>query len=675
MSILNTPFNTPYNSAPFSKIKTADFLPAFKLAIQNSKKNIEDITSNTEVPNFKNTVEALEFSSLILERISNLFFNLNAAETNQAIQKIAQQVSPLLTAFSNDISLNKALFKRIKYVYKQKEKINLSVEQNTLLENKYKSFVRNGANLKSSDQSKLREIDKELSSLRLTFGEHLLSETNRFRLEIEDRSDLEGLPENCIETAKILAKKEGKRGWLFTLDYPSYVPFMTYAKNRALRKKMALAFGKKGFQNDAFDNQLLLLKIVKLRHQRARLLGYKTHADYVLEERMAKSPETVLSFLEDFKSKAMPAARREFSELSKFAKELDGIETLQKWDSAYYSEKLKKRCFDIDDNLLKPYFELENVLEGAFKIAEKLFQIQFVKTNDVETYHSDVVVYKVSDLKGEFVALFYADFFPRPGKRAGAWMTSFKPQYRVDGVEERPHVSIVCNFTKPTKNQPSLLTFSELKTLFHEFGHALHGMLAKTNYPSLSGTNVPWDFVELPSQFMENWCYEKQALQLFAVHYKNSELIPMKWIEKIKAAAQFQQGMQTLKQLSFGLLDMSWHTQDPSGIKNVKTHENSAFGNTQLFPDIMENCMSTAFAHIFQGGYSSGYYSYKWAEVLEADAFAYFKTKQLFDPEIASSFQRHILSQGGTENPEVLYKSFRGKSASNKALLERAGLV
>ena len=675
MSILNTPFNTPYNSVPFSKIKTADFLPAFKLAIQNSRKNIEDITSNTEVPNFKNTVEALEFSSLILERISNLFFNLNAAETNQAIQKIAQQVSPLLTAFSNDISLNKALFKRIKYVYKQKEKINLSVEQNTLLEKKYKSFVRNGANLKSSDQSKLREIDKEISSLRLTFGEHLLSETNRFRLEIEDRSDLEGLPENCIETAKILAKKEGKRGWLFTLDYPSYVPFMTYAKNRALRKKMALAFGKKGFQNDAFDNQLLLLKIVKLRHQRARLLGYETHADYVLEERMAKSPETVLSFLEDFKSKAMPAARREFSELSKFAKELDGIETLQKWDSAYYSEKLKKRCFDIDDNLLKPYFELENVLEGAFKIAEKLFQIQFVKTNDVETYHSDVVVYKVSDLKGEFVALFYADFFPRPGKRAGAWMTSFKPQYRVDGLEERPHVSIVCNFTKPTKNQPSLLTFSELTTLFHEFGHALHGMLAKTNYPSLSGTNVPWDFVELPSQFMENWCYEKQALQLFAVHYKNSELIPMKWIEKIKAAAQFQQGMQTLRQLSLGLLDMSWHAHDPSGIKNVKTHENSAFGNTQLFPDIMENCMSTAFTHIFQGGYSSGYYSYKWAEVLEADAFAYFKTKQLFDPEIASSFQRHILSQGGTENPEVLYKSFRGKSASNKALLERAGLV
>ncbi len=675
MSILNTPFDTPYNSAPFSKIKTADFLPAFKLAIKNSKKNIEDITSNTEVPNFKNTVEALEFSSLILERISNIFFNLNAAETNQAIQKIAQQVSPLLTAFSNDISLNKALFKRIKYVYKQKEKINLSVEQNTLLENKYKSFVRNGANLKSSDQSKLREIDKELSSLRLTFGEHLLSETNRFRLEIENRSDLEGLPENCIETAKILAKKEGKRGWLFTLDYPSYVPFMTYAKNRALRKKMALAFGKKGFQNDAFDNQLLLLKIVKLRHQRARLLGYKTHADYVLEERMAKSPETVLSFLEDFKSKAMPAARREFSELSKFAKELDGIETLQKWDSAYYSEKLKKRCFDIDDSLLKPYFELENVLEGAFKIAEKLFQIQFVKTNDVETYHSDVVVYKVSDLKGEFVALFYADFFPRPGKRAGAWMTSFKPQYRVDGVEERPHVSIVCNFTKPTKNQPSLLTFSELTTLFHEFGHALHGMLAKTNYPSLSGTNVPWDFVELPSQFMENWCYEKQALQLFAVHYKNSELIPMKWIEKIKAAAQFQQGMQTLRQLSFALLDMSWHAHDPSGIKNVKTHENSAFGNTQLFPDIMENCMSTAFAHIFQGGYSSGYYSYKWAEVLEADAFAYFKTKQLFNSEIASSLQKHILSQGGTENPEVLYKNFRGKSASNKALLERAGLV
>lgn len=667
-------FDTPYNSAPFSKIKTTHFLPAFKTALAESKKNIAAIVSNPEPPNFKNTVEALEFSSLRLDRISSLFFNLNAAETNDAIQNIAQEVSPLLTAHSNDVALNKSLFNRLKIVYNRLESLNLTTEQKTLLEKKYKGFVRNGANLNPNDKTRLREIDKELSVSKLTFGEHLLAETNRFRLEINKASHLEGLPENLISTAKLLGEKEEKKGWLFTLDYPSYVPFMTYAKNRTLRKKMAIAFGKKGFQNDNLDNQNLLLKIAKLRHIRANLLGYKTHADYVLEERMAKSPETVLGFLEDLKAKALAVAQSEYKELSAFAKELDGVKTLQQWDSAYYSEKLKKKRFDIDDALLKPFFKLENVLEGAFAIAKKLFQIQFIKTTEVDTYHDDVMVYKVIDKKGDLVALFYADFFPRSGKRAGAWMTSFKPQYQLQGQQHRPHVSIVCNFTKPTKKSPSLLTFNEVTTLFHEFGHALHGILANTTYPSLSGTNVAWDFVELPSQLMENWCYEKEALELFARHYESSEVIPMHWIEKIKAAGRFQQGMQTLRQLSFGLLDMSWHGQDPSSIKDVKTHEKNVFKSLQLFPDVKENCMSTAFAHIFQGGYSSGYYSYKWAEVLEADAFAYFKKNQVFDPIIASKLKTHILSQGGIENPEVLYKRFRGKKASNKALLERTGL-
>ena len=674
MNVLNMEFDTPYNSAPFSNIKITDFLPAFKTALAESKKNIIAIVSNPEPPNFKNTVEALEFSSLRLDRISSLFFNLNAAETNDAIQKIAQEVSPLLTAYSNDVALNKSLFERLKIVYNRLENLNLTTEQKTLLEKKYKGFIRNGANLNPNDKKRLRKIDKELSVSKLTFGEHLLAETNKFRLEINKTSHLEGLPENLIAAAKLLGEREEKKGWVFTLDYPSYVPFMTYAKNRTLRKKMAIAFGKKGFQKDSLDNQELLLKIAKLRHIRANLLGYKTHADYVLEERMAKSPETVLGFLEDLKAKALSVAQSEYKELSAFAKKLDGVETLQKWDSAYYSEKLKKKRFDIDDELLKPFFKLENVLEGAFAIAKKLFQIQFIKTTEVDTYNEEVMVYKVKDEKGKLVALFYADFFPRSGKRAGAWMTSFKPQYQLEGQQHRPHVSIVCNFTKPTKKSPSLLTFNEVTTLFHEFGHALHGMLANTNYPSLSGTNVAWDFVELPSQLMENWCYEKEALELFARHYESSEVIPMQWIENIKAAGRFQQGMQTLRQLSFGLLDMSWHGQDPSSIKDIKAHEKNVFKSLQLFPDIKENCMSTAFAHIFQGGYSSGYYSYKWAEVLEADAFAYFKKNQVFDTEIASKLKTHILSQGGIENPEVLYKRFRGKKASNKALLERAGL-
>ena len=675
MNLLNKSFETPYNTAPFIKIKTEHFLPAFVRAIKNAKIEIGLIADSKDTPSFKNTIEALDFAGEQLDRISSIFFNLNAAETNESIQEIAQEVSPLLTEFSNDVALNATLFERVKLIYNYRNSLSLSKEQKTLLDKKYKGFSRNGANLNKEQKETLRAIDKEQSKLKLSFGENILAETNRYELIITDLSDLDGLPEGAIEAAKQTADEKGKKGWLITLDYPSYVPFMTYAKNRPLRKELALAFGRKGFQNDALDNQEIVLKISQLRFKRAQLLGYKTHAHFVLEERMAKTPGNVRNFLEDLLEKALPAAKKEFQELEAFAKKIDGIDGLEKWDSAYYSEKLKQDRFNFDDEQLKPYFKLENVIEGAFKVAHKLFGLNFIKTQNIDVYHKEVMTYKVIDLKQNLVSIFYADFFPREGKRNGAWMTSFKPQYIKNGTQERPHVSIVCNFTKPTSTKPSLLTFNEVTTLFHEFGHALHGMLANTTYPSLSGTSVAWDFVELPSQIMENWCYEKEALALFANHYKTGDNIPMQLIDKIKAASTFQQGMQTLRQLSFGLLDMSWHGTDPSTITNVKQHEKAAFKQTELFPDVQQNCMSTAFSHIFQGGYSSGYYSYKWAEVLDADAFEYFKENNLFDPKIANDFKDHILSKGGTEDPLELYIKFRGQKPKANALLRRSGLI
>ena len=675
MNLLNKSFETPYNTAPFIKIKTEHFLPAFVRAIKNAKIEIGLIADSKDTPSFKNTIEALDFAGEQLDRISSIFFNLNAAETNESIQEIAQEVSPLLTEFSNDVALNATLFERVKLIYNYRNSLSLSKEQKTLLDKKYKGFSRNGANLNKEQKETLRAIDKEQSKLKLSFGENILAETNRYELIITDLSDLDGLPEGAIEAAKQTADEKGKKGWLITLDYPSYVPFMTYAKNRPLRKELALAFGRKGFQNDALDNQEIVLKISQLRFKRAQLLGYKTHAHFVLEERMAKTPGNVRNFLEDLLEKALPAAKKEFQELEAFAKKIDGIDGLEKWDSAYYSEKLKQDRFNFDDEQLKPYFKLENVIEGAFKVAHKLFGLNFIKTQNIDVYHKEVMTYKVIDLKQNLVSIFYADFFPREGKRNGAWMTSFKPQYIKNGTQERPHVSIVCNFTKPTSTKPSLLTFNEVTTLFHEFGHALHGMLANTTYPSLSGTSVAWDFVELPSQIMENWCYEKEALALFANHYKTGDNIPMQLIDKIKAASTFQQGMQTLRQLSFGLLDMSWHGTDPSTITNVKQHEKAVFKQTELFPDVEQNCMSTAFSHIFQGGYSSGYYSYKWAEVLDADAFEYFKENNLFDPKIANDFKEYILSKGGTEDPLELYIKFRGQKPKANALLRRSGLI
>ena len=675
MTILNKLFGTLYNTAPFSAIKSDDFLPAFKSGIEKAKSEIDTIISNAETASFKNTIEALDYSGEELDRISSIFFNLNSAETNDEIQKIAQKVSPLLSEFSNDITLNQDLFKRVKAVYNSKSDLDLTTEQETLLNKKYKGFSRNGANLPEDKKKQLRAIDKELSQLKLKFGEHILAETNKFEMHLTNESDLSGLPEGAKEAAKQLAESKDKNGWLITLDYPSYIPFMTYADHRELREKLSKAFGSKGFNNDDLDNQDIVLKIAKQRFERAKLLGYKTHSHFVLEERMAENPTNVNTFLNELLEKAKPAAEEEFKNLEDFAKDLDGIDQLQKWDSSYYSEKLKQKLFSLDDEQLKPYFKLENVIAGAFTVAEKLFGLQFEEVEAIDKYHVDVLTYKVTDHEGELISIFYADFFPRVGKRNGAWMTSYKPQMIRDGVNERPHVSIVCNFTKPTKSKPSLLTFNEVTTLFHEFGHALHGMLANTTYPSLSGTSVYWDFVELPSQILENWCYEEETLKLFATHYETGEVIPMELIEKIKASATFHEGMQTLRQLSFGLLDMSWHGVDPSKITNVKSYEVESFGDTSLYPDVAKNCMSTSFAHIFQGGYSSGYYSYKWAEVLDADAFEYFKEEGIFNKTVADKFKTFVLSQGGTENPMTLYKKFRGQEPKPEALLRRAGLI
>lgn len=667
-------FTTPYGSAPFEAIQNDHFIPAFKTCIDQAKMDVDNIVKNPEAPSFENTLVPLEFSGNQLNRVSSIFFNLNAAETNEEIQKIAQQVSPMLSEFANDISLNEELFGRIKKVHAIKDRLDLNPEQQMLLEKNYKAFVRNGANLNDGDKKKLREIDKKKSKLGLTFGENVLAETNKFELILTNKEDLSGLPDGVIEAAKMRADEKDKEGWLFTLDYPSYIPFMTYADNRKLREEMSKAFGSRGFQKNEYNNENIVKEIVTLRHERAKLLGYDSHAHYVLEERMAETPGKVNSFLADLLSKAKPSAEKEFQLIHHLAVE-DGIDHLEKWDSAYYSEKLKKLKFNLDDEKLKPYFKLENVIEGVFEIANRLYDLKFEPVNNVDTYHKEVKTYEVSDSNGNFVALFYADFFPRKGKRNGAWMTSYKPQWKDGESNSRPHISIVCNFTKPTATKPSLLTFNEVTTLFHEFGHALHGMLANTTYPNLSGTSVYWDFVELPSQILENWCFEKEALILFARHYETKEPIPMELVQKIKDSSNFLEGIATLRQLSFGMLDMAYHSKDPVRINELKEFELEAFGSTQLYPDVKENCMSTAFSHIFQGGYSAGYYSYKWAEVLDADAFEAFKEEGIFNKAVATKFKENILSKGGTEKPMVLYKRFRGKEPSPDALLKRAGLL
>lgn len=665
-------FNTPFESIPFSTIKDLDYEPAFHSALEHAKLEIDEICNNSEDPTFENTIVALETSGEKLGIISACFFNLLHAETNETLQSIAQIISPLLTEFSNDIRLNPALFKRVKIVYEQIDQLGLNNEQKRLLEKKYKNFSRNGANLSKQDKEALREIDKQLSKLSLDFGDHVLAETNGFELHITDENDLDGLPEFVREDAANEAATHQKDGWIFNLHAPSYIPFMTYSNKRELRKKMSLAYGQRAFQQNEFNNEQIVRSITRLRLERANLLGYNTHADFVLEERMANSPEIVKDFLNELLSKSIEFGKRDVAELQQFALETDGVQELQKWDHSYYAEKLKQKKYNISEEELKPYFQLEKVIEGVFLVAGKLYGLQFVKNNKIDVYHKDVQVFEVIDSNNQHLALFYADFFPRKGKKQGAWMTEFRGQSAVNGKIKRPHISIVCNFTKPTKDKPSLLTFQEVTTLFHEFGHSLHGILANTTYESLSGTNVYYDFVELPSQFMENFCYEREVLELFAFHYKTGETIPQNLIIKVRESANYMEAYQTVRQLSFGLLDMAWHSENPLEINSITEFEKKALEPAELYPSDLKTNMSVSFSHLFNGSYSAGYYSYKWSEVLDADAFAYFKENGLFNPEIANRF-RILLESGGSVDPMKLYESFRGHKPDNHALLKRAG--
>ena len=668
-------FATPFDTAPFHLIKPEHYLPAVKKSIEEAKADISKIKSEA-LPSFENTIEALDRYGKRLGIINAIFFNLNSAETNEEIQKLAREISPLLTQHSNDILLDQELFQRVAQVFSQKENLGLNPEQTTLLEKTYKSFVRNGAKLSSEKADEMRKIDQELAQLSLKFGENVLAETNKYVHFVSDESELEGLPDGIKEAAAQIAEEKGEPGkWAFTLDYPSYVPAMTYATNRELRKILFQAYNTKCAKGDELDNQQIIKDILNLKYKRANLLGYASHSDFVLEERMAKTPTEVLSFLESLLEKAKPKAEAEVKEVAAFAKELDGIETIERWDFAYYSELLKKAKYELDDEILRPYFQLEKVIEGVFQTTQKLYGLQFIPNKDIPVYHPEVTAYEVRDREGKYLSVFYADFFPRAGKRNGAWMTSYRGQSIENGEDHRPHISIVCNFTKPTKTKPSLLTFNEVTTLFHEFGHALHGMLAKGTYESLTGTSVYWDFVELPSQIFENWCYEKECLDLFAQHYETGEKIPSELIDKIKNAANFQQGYMTVRQISFGLLDMAFHSRNPETIESISDFEKEIMKRTDLMPKVPGMLMSPSFSHIFQGGYSSGYYSYKWAEVLDADAFELFQEKGVFDPETAASCQKNILSAGGSEHPSILYARFRGRAPKQEALLKRAGLL
>ena len=686
-------FTTKYQTAPFNDIKEEHFVPAFQELIKTSEKEIDEIVENKEEATFENVIETLAFSGEQLEIVSSIFFNLNSAETNDEIQKIAQEVSPVLTEYSAKISQNEKLFEKIKKVFDEKEKYNLNEEQEMLLTETYKGFVRSGALLNEAQKEQFKNISIELSKKSLKFGENVLAETNHYFKHLTDEKDLAGIPEAILQQYREEAKERNLDGFVVTLQYPSFLPLMTYAENRELRKELALANGRKSFQNNEFDNQNLIKEIIQLKQEKAQLLGYKTYADYVLEERMAKDPAKVKTFLNELLEKAKPYAEKEIEELKSLAK-ADGIEDMQSYDHTFYAEKLRKQKFDIDDEELKPYFQLEKVQEAVFGLAKTLFGLEFKETSEVQKYHEEVKTYEVWEVGGQkskvsselkasdtqlptsdFKAILYADYFPRKGKRAGAWMTSFKNQFRKNGENHRPHISVVCNFSKPitigsSSDTPSLLTFQEVTTLFHEFGHALHGVLANTTYPNLSGTSVKWDFVELPSQFLENYCYEPEFLKTFAKHYKTGEILPDEKIQKISDSKNFMEGYQTMRQIGFGLLDIAYHT-DSEKVGDVKTFEVEETKATNLYPSNPETIMSTSFSHIFQGGYSAGYYSYKWAEVLDADAFQYFKENGIFNPEIAAKY-KILLSSGGTKDPMELYKNFRGSEPKVASLLKRA---
>ena len=668
-SVLLNKFNTPYNSIPFSKIKPSDFFYSIKEEIKITLIKIDEICSQTDKPSFKNTIEPLSNSTEKLKIISGILFNLNNVETNLEIQKTTKLISPILSKFYNDLSLNKKLFRRVKKIYLENKK-KLTDEKLSLLNKLYNSFIRNGALLNEKNKKRLRLIDKKLSLLGLEFGENLLSDSKIFYINIKNEKKLLGIPLTSIELAKDKAKLMNKSGWVFTLDYPSYIPFMKFCEDRDLRKKMSIAFGKRGFQKNKNNNENIIFQIIKLRKERANLLGFESHSEFVLKERMAKSEKNVISFLDNLKKISLPLAKKEWKELERFSKKNFKINKIQKWDIAYVSEKMKKSLFDLDEKDIKPFFQLKKVLGGIFKISKKLYGLNFKINKKIETYHKNVDCYEVYK-NNKYYGLFYTDFYPRDGKRNGAWMTSYLPQKK----GQRPHVSIVCNFSPPSKEVDSLLSFSEVTTLFHEFGHALHGLLANSKYSSLSGTSVLWDFVELPSQIMENWCYQEDSLKIFAKHYITNKTISKKIIKKIQKVSNFQKGIETIRQLSYSYIDMSFHNMLSNKINSIKNHEQNLLKDIQFTPDIRENCISTSFSHIFSGGYSSGYYSYKWAEVLDADAFELFIENGIFNKKISNSFCKNILSKGGTQDPMKLYLKFRGKKPDPKALLRRSGLV
>ncbi|WP_421919388.1 M3 family metallopeptidase [Marinifilum sp.] len=666
-------FSTPYESVPFNRIEMEHYMPAFKKSIENARNEIDQITNSTEEPAFKNTIEALEYTGQQLDRIGSVFFNLNHADTNDEMQALAREISPMLTEFSNDIIMNEKLFKRVKHVYEIKEDLNLNVEETQLLTDRYKSFVRSGADLNEEKKLKIREISKELSKLTLQFGENVLAATNNFELHLTDSKDVAGLPEGILEAASALAKEKDKEGWMFNLQFPSYVPFMQYAEKRELRKKMFKAYSSRCF-NDKFDNQKIIHRIVELRLAKVQLLGYQSYSDYVLEERMAKSADNVIRFLNELLDASMPRAKEEFRELQEYAKSLGADFELQRWDWAYYAEKLKTEKFDINDEITRPYFELERVKEGIFDLAGKLYGLHFQLNTDIPKYHDEVDVYEVFDADQNFISLFYTDFHPRNTKQGGAWMTSFVDQYKKENKDYRPHISIVCNFTRPTETKPSLLTFNEVTTFLHEFGHALHGMLSKCTYSTLSGTNVYRDFVELPSQFMENFAYRKEWLDEVAMHYETGEKIPQELIQKIIDSSNFLSGYGFVRQISFGLNDMAWHIVNKPVTGLVEEFEDRAMASTELFSKVNGSCMSTSFSHIFAGGYAAGYYGYKWAEVLDADAFEAFKENGIYDKATANAFRENVLEKGGSDHPMNLYLKFRGKEPSIDPLLKRSGL-
>ncbi len=667
-------FTLPHGAPPFDQIREEHYLPAVKAAIEEARAHIEEIKANTENPTFENTITAMELAGEKLGMVTGIFYNQLSAAGTDPLENLAQEIGPINSNFSSDIIMDETLFKRVKTVYDQREKLNLTAEQATVLDDSYKGFVRGGALLDAEKKQRLREINEQLSVIGPDFAKNVKKSAEAFLMVIEDKADLAGLPQTAIDAAALEAEERKMAGkWVFTLDYPSYGPFITYADKRELREKIWRAFSSRAYK-DEFDNCENILKIVALKDERAKILGYKNHADYVLEQRMAKTPDAVMGFLKKLLATYKPAAEKDLKDLKEFAKGFGFDDEIQPWDVSYYSEKMKEKLFAFSSEDLRPYFPLEPVLTGTFEHFSKLFGITF-KPAKYPVWHEDVMTYEVVDNKtGDFMGLFYADFYPRKGKKPGAWMTSYREQGLFSSGMKRPFVAIVCNFTKPTKDAPSLLTHDEVLTLFHEMGHAMHMMLSNVTYGSHAGTSVLWDFVELPSQVQENWAYEKETLDLFARHYKTGEAIPQELIQKVNDSKNFFVGWMGLRQSNLGLLDMAWHSADPSGIKDVTEFEDAVTKDSTLFPR-QAGPTSTSFTHIFGGGYSAGYYSYKWAEVLDADTFELFEEKGLYDQEIAAKYRDEILAKGGSEHPSILYRNFRGRDADPDALLRREGLL